>query len=211
MCATRIPIKAMSSRRKRLDPRKPPTQSRATETVNAVLEAAARILERYGFEGYTTNTIAERAGVSIGSLYQYFPGKDAITVALIERECARLLADVSEAESLVDHRDAIDHLISAAVAHQMRRPRLARLLDLEESRLPIGSRIRQANDAIGGALLRILSRPDFPYSGDRKEAVLDLFAIARGMVDAAGEREETDAHQLEKRVRRAVYGYLGFH
>jgi AcrR family transcriptional regulator len=211
MCATRIPIKAMPSRRKRLDPRKPPTQSRATETVNAVLEAAARILERYGFEGYTTNAIAERAGVSIGSLYQYFPGKDAITVALIERECARLLADVSEAESLVDHRDAIDHLICAAVAHQMRRPRLARLLDLEENRLPIGSRIRQANDAIGGALFRVLSRPDFPYSGNRKETVLDLFAIARGMVDAAGEREETDAQQLEKRVRRAVYGYLGFH
>ena len=211
MCATRIPIRAMPGRRKRLDPRKPPTQSRATETVNAVLEAAARILERYGFEGYTTNAIAERAGVSIGSLYQYFPGKDAITVALIERECARLLADVSEAESLVGHRDAIDHLICAAVAHQMRRPRLARLLDLEENRLPIGSRIRQANDAIGGALFRVLSRPDFPYSGNRKETVLDLFAIARGMVDAAGEREETDAQQLEKRVRRAVYGYLGFH
>jgi AcrR family transcriptional regulator len=200
----------MPSRRKRLDPRKPPTQSRAAETVNAVLEAAARILERDGFEGYTTNAIAERAGVSIGSLYQYFPGKDAITVALIESECARLLADVSEAESLVGYRDAIDHLISAAVAHQMRRPRLARLLDLEESRLPIGSRIRQANDAIGGALLRVVSRPDFPYTGDRKEAVLDLFAIAKGMVDAAGEREETDAQQLEKRVRRAVYGYLGF-
>src|ERR1700677_2744069 len=183
MCATRIPIRAMPGRRKRLDPRKPPTQSRATETVNAVLEAAARILERYGFEGYTTNAIAERAGVSIGSLYQYFPGKDAITVALIERECARLLADVSEAESLVGHRDAIDHLICAAVAHQMRRPRLARLLDLEENRLPIGSRIRPASDAIHGALVRLLSRPDFPYSGNRKETVLDLFAIARGMVD----------------------------
>ena len=68
MCATRIPTRAKPSRRKRLDPRKPPTQPRATETVNAVLEAAARILERHGFEGYTTNAIAERAGVSIGSL-----------------------------------------------------------------------------------------------------------------------------------------------
>lgn len=55
-----------------------------------------------------------------------------------------------------------------------------------------------------------LSRPDVPYRGNVKEAVLDVFAIAKGIVDAAGEREETDARQLEKRVRRAVYGYLGF-
>ena len=211
MCATRIPTKVKPGRRKRLDPRKPPTQSRAAETVNAVIEAAARILERNGFEGYTTNAIAERAGVSIGSLYQYFPGKEAVTVALIERECALLLADVAEADSIVDYRDAVNHLIHSAVAHQMRRPRLARLLDLEESRLPIRPRIRPASDAIHGTVLRILCRSDAPYRGNKKEAVLDVFAIARGMVDAAGEREETNAHQLEKRVRRAIYGYLGMH
>jgi len=211
MCATRIPTKVKPGRRKRLDPRKPPTQSRAAETVNAVIEAAARILERNGFEGYTTNAIAERAGVSIGSLYQYFPGKEAVTVALIERECALLLADVIKADSIVDYRDAVNHLIHSAVAHQMRRPRLARLLDLEESRLPIRPRIRPASDAIHGALVRLLSRPDAAYSGNMKEAAFDLLAIAKGMVDAAGERGETDAHHLEKRVRRAVYGYLGFH
>jgi len=209
MCATRIPTKVKPGRRKRLDPRKPPTQSRAAETVNAVIEAAARILERNGFEGYTTNAIAERAGVSIGSLYQYFPGKEAVTVALIERECALLLADVIKADSIVDYRDAVNHLIHSAVAHQMRRPRLARLLDLEESRLPIRPRIRPASDAIHETVLWILSRSDSPYRGNRKEAVLDVFAIAKGMVDASGEREETDAHQLEKRVRRAIYGYLG--
>jgi len=211
MYATRMPTTAKPSRRKRLDPRKPPTQSRATETVNAVLEAAAHILERHGFERYTTNAIAERAGVSIGSLYQYFPGKDAVTVALIERESALLLADVAEVDSIVNHRDAIDHLINAAVTHQMRRPRLARLLDFEESRLPIAPRIRKVTDAIFGALLQILSRPDAPYCSNKKEAAFDILALARGMVDAAGEREETDAHQLEKRVRRAVYGYLGLH
>jgi len=209
MYATRIPTTAKPSRRKRLDPRKPPTQSRATETVNAVLEAAARILERHGFEGYTTNAIANRAGVSIGSLYQYFPGKDAVTVALIERESALLLADVVEVDSIVNPRDAIDHLINAAVTHQM--TRLVRLLDFEESRLPIAPRIRKVTDAIFGALLQILSRPDAPYCSNKKEAAFDILALAKGMVDAAGEREETDAHQLEKRVRRAVYGYLGLH
>jgi AcrR family transcriptional regulator len=211
MCATRIPTKAKPSRRKRLDPRKPPTQSRSIETVNAVLEAAARILERYGLEGYTTNAVAERAGVSIGSLYQYFPGKDAVTVALIEREAAALLADVAKSDSMAGHQDALNHLISSAVAHQMRRPRLARVLDFEEGRLPIRQRIRRVADELHNALVRILSRPDTCYDGNVEQAAFDVLAIVKGIVDAAGEREETDAPQLEQRVRRAVYGYLGLH
>ena len=66
-----------------LEPRKAPAQARSTATVAAILEAAARILETDGLAGYSTNAIARRAGVSVGSLYQYFPGKDAITRALI--------------------------------------------------------------------------------------------------------------------------------
>jgi AcrR family transcriptional regulator len=209
MSATRIAKTKKSSHRKRLDPRKPPLQSRSTETVNAVLEAAARILERYGFEGYTTNAIAERAGVSIGSLYQYFPGKDAVTVALIEREAAMLLADVAPIESVKGYKAAFDHLIRSAVAHQMRRPRLARLLDFEEARLPIAPRIQHVADVLHTALISTLNRPGVRYTGNVEEAAFDVLAIVKGLVDAAGEREETDAAHLEDRVRRAVYGYLG--
>ena len=61
-----------------LIPRKTPRQSRATATRDAIVEAAARILEADGMGGFNTNAIAARAGVSIGSLYQYFPAKDAI-------------------------------------------------------------------------------------------------------------------------------------
>ena len=194
--------------RNRLEPRKLPAQSRSTATVNAVLEAAARILERRGFEGYTTNAVAERAGVSIGSLYQYFPSKDAVTVALIEREAAVLLADVAVVPSIEGYEAALDHLIRSAVAHQMRRPRLARLLDFEESRLPIRSRTGRVDDVVHAALVRVLSQPDAHIPGDVEVAASDVLAIVKGMVDAAGERQETNALQLERRVRRAVFGYL---
>ena len=60
-----------------LKPRKTPSQQRAAGTVAAIIEAAAQVLETEGFEGFNTNAIARLAGVSIGSLYQYFPGKDA--------------------------------------------------------------------------------------------------------------------------------------
>ncbi|WP_454277896.1 TetR/AcrR family transcriptional regulator [Sphingomonas sanguinis] len=66
-----------------MNPRKTARQGRSAATVDAIVEAAARILEAAGPSGYTTNAIAQRAGVSVGSLYQYFPNKDAITRALI--------------------------------------------------------------------------------------------------------------------------------
>ena len=66
---------------KPLNPRKKPGQGRSIATVEAILEAAARILETRGFVGYNTNDIASVAGVSVGSLYQYFPIKAAISGA----------------------------------------------------------------------------------------------------------------------------------
>ncbi|MGA3124941.1 MAG: TetR/AcrR family transcriptional regulator [Polyangiaceae bacterium] len=65
--------------------RRQPRQRRARETVEAVLEAVVRVLRKHGVEGVTTNRIAEAAGVSIGSVYQYFPDKRAIFTALHDR------------------------------------------------------------------------------------------------------------------------------
>lgn len=93
-----------------LKPRKTPSQPRAAGTVAAIIEAAAQVLETEGFEGFNTNAIARRAGVSIGSLYQYFPGKDALTIALMNREAdrfyedARAMLDEPTGEAALDSR-----------------------------------------------------------------------------------------------------------
>jgi len=71
-------------RQVRTTPRKRPRQERSRATVDALLEATARVLVKRGFDGLTTNLVAEAAGVSIGSLYQYFPNKAALVGALIE-------------------------------------------------------------------------------------------------------------------------------
>jgi AcrR family transcriptional regulator len=80
--------------------RRQPTQSRAKETVEAILEAVIRLLKLGGAAAITTNHIAERAGVSIGSVYQYFPDKQAIFIALHERHIHQveqvLLRKISE-------------------------------------------------------------------------------------------------------------------
>ena len=76
----------------RVSPRKAPGQARSKETVDAILRATARILVAEGYEGTSTNRVAEVAGVSVGSLYQYFPGKEALVAALVEKHQAELFA-----------------------------------------------------------------------------------------------------------------------
>jgi AcrR family transcriptional regulator len=196
------------TRDKTLKPRKSPAQKRSAETVETILEAAARILEKAGFAGYNTNAVAARAGVSVGSLYQYFSGKDALTAALIERETTMLLADVTTVAIATTYQEALNHLIRAAVTHQMRRPVLARLLDFEERRLPLDERHERVGDRIISALTAVLGRPDAGRFDDIHIIAGDLLALVRGIVDAAGERGETDAPALESRVQRAAFGYL---
>jgi AcrR family transcriptional regulator len=83
----------MTSRKVNAHPRKRPHQSRAAATVEAMLTAAGEAFAREGFARANVNHIAARAGVSVGSLYQYYPSKEALLVALIERHTeARLTA-----------------------------------------------------------------------------------------------------------------------
>ena len=97
--------------------RRDPKQQRSRQTVDAVLEAVQRVLKRHGAEAITTNRIAEAAGVSLGSLYQYFPDKQAIFTALYDRHVDevrhvidRTMADCSSA-SLTDFtREVVEGL-----------------------------------------------------------------------------------------------------
>src|SRR5579864_7611638 len=73
------------ARRPLTNPRKQASQRRSRATVDALIEATARILVREGFDKASTNRVAEEAGVSVGSLYQYFPSKEALVAAVIDR------------------------------------------------------------------------------------------------------------------------------
>jgi AcrR family transcriptional regulator len=77
--------------RSRTTPRKIPRQERSRATIDAILTATARILVQDGFDRASTNRVAEAAGVSIGSLYQYFPSKEALVAALAERHIEEML------------------------------------------------------------------------------------------------------------------------
>jgi AcrR family transcriptional regulator len=208
--ATRIPFMTEQTPQQRTRRRKQPLQARSQQTVDAIVEATARILEGKGHGGFTTNAVAERAGVSIGTLYQYFPNKDALLGALIERETSLLVDDAEIAGACALGLAALDMMIRAAVTHQLRRPALARLLDFEESRMPYDTDRQWVQERFRAILSGVLSQPDLPPQTDLPTVTADIAAIIQGMVDAAGERGETAQEALLSRVRRAVMGYLEF-
>ena len=149
MMSTRIPDR-------HLQPRKLPTQPRSEATVEAILQAAAHVFERHGYAAGTTNRIAERAGLSIGTLYQYFPNKDAILVALAHRHLAEgtaaLQPHFERLSAGARFDDVLPGVVDAMVSLHAIAPGLHRVL-FEETKLP--QTLRAELDALEGQLVEL--------------------------------------------------------
>jgi AcrR family transcriptional regulator len=147
-------------RKSPVNPRKLPKQERSRITVEAILEATARILAEKGYDKTNTNFIAELAGVSIGSLYQYFPNKESLMVALMEQHCHEIAEIVeSKLDCLFDTPPeiAIPELVKAVVAVHKINPRLHQVLSEE---IPRSERLKmqQTDDRIAELLRSYLEK-----------------------------------------------------
>ncbi|NUG02645.1 TetR/AcrR family transcriptional regulator [Acinetobacter oleivorans] len=190
------------------DPRKRPRQARSTATFEAILEAAARILESLGFAGFNTNAMAELAGVSIGSLYQYFPSKDALIVELIRRERAELSNRIVEAiqqHDAADLKEKLKLIIQAAVQHQLSRPQLARTLEFASELIGKDIEERELQHEFETIISDLFIRSGVSHA---QIVAQDVIALSKGMINAAGMAGESDLNHLQQRVEKAVLGYL---
>ncbi|XUW90686.1 TetR/AcrR family transcriptional regulator [Burkholderia sp. M6-3] len=147
-----------TSRRRSLTLRKVPQQSRAQQTVATIPEPAALVLEVRGSDGLNTNLVAQRAGVSVGTLYQYVPNKDVLIVALSKRELAVFFAEAQGALHEPTGQSALKHLITVSVRQQLRRPLQARVLDFEENRPAIARELAKAKAAFRDVIEQMLPR-----------------------------------------------------
>ena len=112
-------------------PRKKASQARSRATVDALVEATARILVRESFDRASTNRIAEEAGVSIGSLYQYFPSKEALIAAVIDRHKHDLMQIARGAlaqVAVLPLEQAVRKLVAVAITAHRVDPKLHRVL-----------------------------------------------------------------------------------
>lgn len=202
------------AQRSRSVPRKKPRQERSRATVDAILEATAHILVAHGFEDTTTRQVAERAGVSIGSLYQYFPSKEALITALLERQIQRVLDVCTEAlqpqgprstQQVV--RDVALGLMKAYAVN----PRLHQVLISEGLKLGMMERVQSFEQRIETVVRSFMLH----YSGQLRTRRVELatFIITRAMRgiiwSAAIERPELfEDPELADELGELMLGYL---
>ena len=184
--------------------------------VDAILEAAAGVLAERGYAGTSTNLVAERAGVSVGSVYQYFPNKDSLVAALHERHAGQMYQVI---EAVLGNgqrgtlRSHVEAMVRALMAAHMVEPRLHRVLEQE---LPFFE-VPKANDSPSdkGIFSRVQQLLE-QYRADIVPQDIPLAAwviqrIIESMVHAAVIEPPTgfSMPEIERAIVDAVLGYLG--
>ncbi|MEI3775644.1 TetR/AcrR family transcriptional regulator [Pectobacterium brasiliense] len=105
----------MSKKKSSVNPRKLPAQARSRATVEAIMQSATYILTKVGWEGLTTNAIAEKAGVNIGSLYQFFPNKEAIIAELQRRHAVDTQTELLQTLDILPQQRSLRDALSLVV------------------------------------------------------------------------------------------------
>jgi len=154
---TRVTRDPKRRQRARLVPRKTPEQARSRQMMDDLLAGAARVLEERGAEGLTTNHVAEATGVSIGSLYQYYPNKAALLAALHDREAHSL-------------GEKLELLLGSG-----ERPPRDRFRDALHTCFWAQFRARELHQALEGASVRVSDSPDFSELAVRLRTLITLF------------------------------------
>ena len=197
-------------------PRKKPLQQRSQLMVETILEATARVLSKRGYEGTNTNVIAETAGISVGSIYQYFPNKDALITALHERMSQRIFTIIKntiENASAQNLRESIMILVHAVIEAHLIDPALHRILEVEfpffeRSKKP-GSVDMDIFEEIHGLLQR--RRAELKVS-DLRLAAYMVVRMTESLVHAAVLEPPPDLELpvIERSIVNAIVGYLSY-
>lgn len=188
------------------EPRKRPMQQRSRELVERILDAAARIFDAAGYHDTTTNHVADEAGVSVGSLYQYFPNKDALLVGLADRHLDEVIPAIEAlaAQLRAERPDAatLSHTFITAVAELNRSNRLHGLLWAAPRTEALGARIDALEAALAAVVEWHLVRLGHaPTDAARRATMLvTVFDAAIHAVDHAGDRDR----QIDELVRLAT-------
>lgn len=206
----------MAAKRQVLDPkRRLPRQARAQDTVETIFEAAARILQTEGRAGLNTNRIAEVAGISVGTLYAYFPDKQAILLAMARRENEAVAASVAKALSGADRDTSgeapVRLAIRALIKGYGRRNKARRIL--METLIASGGSDEIAGAAQGVATLIVTHAAHLLPTAARIPSPIGIFILTRavdGVVRAATYEDAKfiATREFEEELTKLVLAYL---
>lgn len=193
-------------------PRRRPRQARAQATVEAILKATSKVLVEEGYDRASTNRVAQAAGVSIGSLYQYFPSKEALVAALVEEHLGKmngLLATHLEAVTGSDLVSDTRSLVNGLIAAYRWEPRLHHVLCQEVPKVGELRRVYEFEQRLGEVAREQLHgmRGRIGH-GDVETAIFVLVnavpSILRAAVqsDAEGRQDELLASEVTQLILR---------
>jgi AcrR family transcriptional regulator len=205
---------ATAKPRSKTAPRRRPRQERSEATVDAILEAAARVMSAEGYEAATTNRLAAAAGISVGSLYQYFPSKDAIAVELVRRYRAGRVAFVRQHLEAIGERpiaDVIGGMFLSLLQAEGIRPELYRVLIDRVLRTSAREELvgyeERLEALVRGALGRMKPAPRVE---DIDLAAFMLVRLVLALVHSANaDSPRYNTPALARELTRLVVAYLG--
>lgn len=196
-----------------LNPRKKPQQRRSHETIETIFEATIQVLLANGFDRTTTIQIAERAGVSVGSLYQYFPNKRALMAAMVKRHVGGV-ADATIAACQSAHGRTIEEMcttmLTAFVDAKTRRPDLSRALYMPTAMVN-GDDIVKAESIRAAQAVHdmLITASDAKFDQPRLVSMMVIASIVgptRATIEAGGNRSTFEA--LKRHLVALCVGYL---
>lgn len=191
--------------------RKQPVQQRSAKRVEQMLEACAALIDELGYDGVTTTLIAERAGVAVGSLYQFFPDKRAVVQALTKRNLDRFTAEIDRRldwANLEHWWDGVDEIIDIYVEMYRTVPGFARVRFGDVIDLRFIEDERDNNTVIAEKLAGLIATK----TGQPQEALFRQITIANEIGDAllalAFRRKLFDEQDMVDEAKRVVRAYL---
>ena len=201
------------ARSESLNPRKKPQQRRSHVTIDTIFEATIQVLLAQGLDGVTTVQIAERAGVSIGSLYQYFPNKRALMAAVVRRHVGEVV-DRTIAACRSVHGKTIAEMcgtmMNAFVDAKTRRPEVSRALYLPSAAVNADAIVREESARCAQAVHDMLiTASDAGFAQPRIVSAVLIGSIVgptRATIEAGGEHGAFE--RLKHHLTALCLGYL---
>ncbi|MFZ0885751.1 MAG: TetR/AcrR family transcriptional regulator [Candidatus Acidiferrales bacterium] len=188
------------------EPRKTPIQARSTVTVESICEATIQVLLSHGLERLTTTRVAERAGVSVGTLYQYYPNKQSLLFAVVENHLNRVTARVEAARESACHQplaEMIKEMVEAFVEAKLERPDISVALYRVAGDLggpALVKRAGQRSRKAVGAMLQTVTDIKFPPDKFAVDIMLAAMAGAMRSLLEAGPSPATVRKSREQLV-----------
>jgi AcrR family transcriptional regulator len=202
--AAKVPAEATSLRRQ-------PVQQRSAKRVEQMLNASAELIDELGYDALTTTLIAKRAGVAVGSLYQFFPDKRAVVQALTQRNLEQFIVSVTERLGQVDHRhwwDVVDSILDIYLRMHREIPGFSKVHFGDVVDLQLLDDNRDNNAVLVDALTDVL----VPHLDVPAEELRFALTVANEVADAllklAFRRDPRGDEQMVAETKYVVKGYL---